>query len=93
MDDVNLAGSEKTDPKVLGDFIGQEQLKARLEVAIKGAQSRGEGLGHMLLIGQPDSGKSTLAKIVSQLMKGKVVHTNGLACENMSDFLGGAHLV
>lgn len=88
MDDTNSSESKKTVPKVLGDFIGQERLKARLEVAIKGAQRRGEALGHILLIGQPDSGKSTLAKIVSQLMKAKVVQTNGFASENMGDLVG-----
>jgi Holliday junction resolvasome RuvABC ATP-dependent DNA helicase subunit len=87
MDDTN-SESEKIVPKALRDFIGQERLKARLEVVISGAQRRDEALGHILLIGQPDSGKSTLAKIVSQLMKCKVVHTNGLASEDMSDFLG-----
>ena len=88
MDDLNLAAYERAIPKTLGDFIGQDRLKTRLEVAIKGAQNRNEALGHVLLIGQPDSGKSTLAKIVSRLMKGKIVHTNGLACENMGDFAG-----
>jgi Holliday junction resolvasome RuvABC ATP-dependent DNA helicase subunit len=88
MNDAKLSESEKTVPQTLEDFIGQERLKARLEVAIKGAQRRGETLGHILLVGQPDSGKSTLAKIVSQHMKARVLQTNGLASEDMGDFLG-----
>jgi Holliday junction resolvasome RuvABC ATP-dependent DNA helicase subunit len=41
MNDAKLSESEKTVPQTLEEFIGQERLKARLEVAIKGAQRRG----------------------------------------------------
>jgi len=55
-------------PKQLSDFIGQTRVKARLELAIAAAKSRGEALGHILLIGSPGSGKATLANIITGAM-------------------------
>ena len=56
---------ESPTPKQLSDFIGQNRVKARLELAIAAAKSRGEPLGHILLIGSPGSEKATLANIIN----------------------------
>lgn len=85
---TNPTGPASAAPTALKDFIGQDRLKTRLQLAVEGARDRGEALGHTLLVGPPDSGKSTLAKLVSQAMKARVVHTNGFASNNMGDFLG-----
>ncbi|MDX6751001.1 Holliday junction branch migration DNA helicase RuvB [Geminicoccaceae bacterium 1502E] len=52
-------------PKRLGEFIGQPQLRANLDVFIEAARGRGEALDHVLLAGPPGLGKTTLAQIVS----------------------------
>ena len=55
-------------PRRFGDFIGQDKVKAQLEIAIEAARSRGEVLEHVLLSGPQGLGKSTLSNIVAHEM-------------------------
>src|SRR5471030_1178852 len=53
-------------PKRLADFVGQQQARENLSVFIDAAKARGEALDHVLFVGPPGLGKTTLSQIISR---------------------------
>ena len=50
------------------DFIGQERLKERLDVHIKAALKQQRRLDHVLLVGPPGFGKTSLGTVIAMRM-------------------------
>jgi holliday junction DNA helicase RuvB len=53
-------------PQLLADFVGQQQARENLQVYIQAAKKRQDALDHVLFVGPPGLGKTTLAQIVSK---------------------------
>lgn len=82
------SGEDHKAPASFDEFVGQERLKARLQLAVKAAKDRGEALGHVLLVGPPGSGKATLANILSNTMGVHVKSMNAITIGSHGDLAG-----
>jgi Holliday junction DNA helicase RuvB len=64
-------------PQRLSEFIGQEKARANLAVFIEAASARKEALDHVLFVGPPGLGKTTLAQIVARELGANFRATSG----------------
>ena len=72
-------------PRTLDDYIGQERVRANLQVSIAAARQRREALDHVLLYGPPGLGKTTLAYVIGQELGVAVRATAGPVLERPGD--------
>jgi len=72
-------------PRSLDDFVGQERVKQQLEIALEAARGRGDALDHVLLVGPPGLGKTTLATIVREELGVGLRTVAGPALERKGD--------
>src|SRR5437763_13806893 len=75
-------------PRRLREYIGQQKVKANLEISIEAARKRKETLDHVLLFGPPGLGKTTLANIIANEMEATIRTTSGPALEKPGDIVG-----
>ena len=75
-------------PVNLKEFIGQEQLKSSLRIAIDASIFRKEPLDHTLLYGQPGLGKTTLAFLIAHELNTKCRIATAPAIERPRDIVG-----
>jgi Holliday junction DNA helicase RuvB len=72
-------------PRRLDEFVGQERVKEQLEVALTAAKTRNEALDHVLLVGPPGLGKTSLAHIVREELGVGLRTVAGPAVERKGD--------
>jgi len=75
-------------PKTLDEYIGQNELRGKLQVALDAANQRKEAVEHILFYGPPGLGKTTLAHIIANEMKTRIFTTAGPALQRSGDLMG-----
>ncbi|HEX2455842.1 MAG TPA: Holliday junction branch migration DNA helicase RuvB, partial [Vicinamibacterales bacterium] len=69
----------------LDDYIGQDRVRANLQVSIAAARGRGDALDHVLLYGPPGLGKTTLAYVIGNELGVAIRPTAGPVIERPGD--------
>jgi Holliday junction DNA helicase RuvB len=72
-------------PQTFDDYVGQDQIKRNLDIAIRAAQKRGDALDHLLFYGPPGLGKTSLAYLIAKTLGGDLKITSGPALEKPGD--------
>lgn len=83
--DIERAAEAALRPKKLEDFIGQQTVRAQLDLVLSAAHHRNTTPDHILLAGPPGLGKTTLAMIVANEMNSSLRLTSGPAIQHAGD--------
>lgn len=83
--DEDLTFEVNLRPRGFDEYIGQEQVKENLKVAIAAAQARHDVLDHILFHGPPGLGKTSLAYIIAREMGVNIKATSGPVVERPGD--------
>ena len=72
-------------PQTLDEFVGQQAARANLKVFVEAAKGRGEALDHVLFVGPPGLGKTTLAQIMARELGVNFRSTSGPVIQKAGD--------
>jgi len=81
----DLAGEVSLRPRTLAEYIGQASVRENLDVAIRAARARRESLDHVLLMGPPGLGKTSMAHVIAHEMGVRLHQTSGPVIEKAGD--------
>jgi len=89
VDAKEVAGEKELEttlrPRCFDEYVGQDNIKKSLSIAMAAAKGRQEPLDHILLFGPPGLGKTTLAHIIAKSMGSHLRVTSGSAIERPGD--------
>lgn len=69
-------------PESLEKFVGQNQMKARLRIRVDAAKKRGVNPPHMLFLGGPGLGKTSVSRLIAKEFGKELIETTGSAISN-----------
>ncbi len=72
-------------PQKLAEYIGHKNIVKTLRLFIDAVKKRGTASEHLLLYGPPGIGKTTLAYIIANELKGEIKITSGAAITKSGD--------
>ncbi|KAF5295331.1 hypothetical protein FQR65_LT19907 [Abscondita terminalis] len=74
-------------PKKFEDYIGQKNIVDNLKIIIDSCEKRKETLDHIMLHGSSGIGKTSLAYLISEVLKTKIIILNGTNLVKPSDII------
>ena len=72
-------------PRLLVDYVGQDEVCEQMDIFIQAAVKRKEALDHVLIFGPPGLGKTTLSHIIAHEMQVGLRQTSGPVIEKAGD--------
>lgn len=83
--EIERAAEAALRPRSLAEFVGQPAVRRQLSIVLDAARGREEPVDHVLLVGPPGLGKTTLAMIIAAEMGASLRLTSGPAIQHAGD--------